>query len=190
MFRRAGALIPFGSLAQDVNGNVYASTANATIGGGGTVSIIFTCRIPGPISCPAGALNVIYQAVPGWDTVTNPADGEVGNLRRDPAQFELRRQQSVSQNSMGPASAVQGSVLSVPGVLDAYTYDNDTRSRTVQGQTIAANSLYCCVAGGDATAVAQAIWTRKSPGCAYTGIRPDRLVETEHGYSPPLLPTT
>lgn len=182
-----GVLIPFNSLAQDANGFIYGSTANAIIGGGGTVSVTFECKTPGPVSCPTGALNVIYQAVPGWDTVTNPADGEVGNLVESAQQFELRRQQSVSQNSSGPAPAVQGAVLSVAGVLDAYTFDNDTNSPvTIQGQTIAANSLYCCVAGGLDAAVAQAIWTRKAPGCSYTGATSVVVQDSNSGYSPPL----
>ena len=44
-------LIPSGSLAQDVNGNLYASTSNATISSGGTVSVDFAAVIPGPTSC-------------------------------------------------------------------------------------------------------------------------------------------
>lgn len=181
-----GTLIPFGSLAQDANGNLYASLANATIGGGGTVSIEFECTVSGPLVCPAGALNAIYQAIPGWDTVTNPSDGEVGNNAETPAEFELRRQQSVSQNSMGPAPAVQAAVLGVAGVLDAYTFDNSTSSPvTIQGQTIDANSLYCCAAGGVSQDVAQAIWTRKGAGCAYTGNTTETVEDTNSGYTVP-----
>lgn len=184
---KPGVPIPFGSLAQDANGNLYSSLANAVIGGGGTVDIEFACTVKGPIVCPTGALNTIYQAIPGWDTITNAAAGAVGQNVESPAQFELRRSQSVAQNSMGPAPAVQGAVLSVPGVLDAYTFDNDTASPvTFQGQTIAAKSLYCCVEGGDAQAVAQAIWTRKAPGCAYTGNTTETVEDANSGYSSPL----
>lgn len=179
-------LIPFGSLAQDTNGNIYSSLTNLTLNSSGLGTVEFAALVPGPIVCPAGALNTIYQAIPGWDSITNAAAGAVGNNVETASEFELRRQQSVSQNSMGPAPAVQGAVLSVEGVLDAYTFDNSTNSPvTIGGVTIAANSLYCCAEGGADADVAQAIWTRKAPGCSYTGNTTVTVEDTNSGYSPP-----
>lgn len=181
-----GTVIPLGALAQDANGNLYECTGAVTIPSGGTISTTFAAVVPGPLALAAAALNVIYQAIPGWDSITNPSAGATGNNAETAQAFELRRQQSVAQNSMGPASAIQGAVLSVPGVLDAYTYDNSTNSPvTIQGQTIAANSLYCCVEGGTSAAVALAIWQHKAPGCSYTGTTTATVTDTNSGYAVP-----
>lgn len=184
---KVGTVIPLGALASDTSGNLYANLGAVTIGGGGTVAASFACTTPGPISCPAGTLTGIYQTIPGWDTINNSGDGVIGNYAETSQQFEQRRAQSVAKNSMGPSAAVQGAVLSVPGVLDAYTYDNSTNSPvTIQGQTIAANSLYCCVVGGTDAAVALAIWQHKAPGCSYTGGTSVTVTDSNSGYAVPL----
>ena len=77
-------------------------------------------------------------------------------------------------------------MLGVPGVVDAYVIDNYTNSpETVGGVTLQSNSLYVCVVGGAAGAVAQAIWSRKAPGCSYTGTTTQVVFDTSEGYSPP-----
>lgn len=183
---KVGTVIPVDALAADTSGALYANLGAVTIGGGGSVAASFANTVPGPLPCPAGTLTGIYQTIPGWDTINNPSDGAVGNYAETPQQFEQRRAQSVAKNSMGPSAAVQGAVLSVPGVLDAYTYDNSTNSPvTIQGQTIAANSLYCCVAGGASADIALAIWQHKAPGCSYTGTTTVTVTDLNSDYAVP-----
>lgn len=58
----------------------------------------------------------------------------------------------------------------VPGVTDAYVVDNPTNeAQTIGGVSVAANSLYCCVAGGAPSDIGVAIIQKKPPGCSYTG---------------------
>jgi hypothetical protein len=77
-------------------------------------------------------------------------------------------------------------VAVVPGVIDYYVTENYTGSPvTTGGVTLAANSLYVCVSGGLAASVAQAIWTKKNPGCAYNGNTTVTVYDTNSGYSPP-----
>lgn len=182
----AGVTIPTGAVAQATDGNLYTCTQGGQITTTGSVTLPFACSVTGPISCPATTLNTIYRTVPGWDTISNPTDGVVGNNVETRAQFELRRQQSVAKNSVGSLPAIQGSVLSVPGVLDAYTTENYTGSAITQdGVTLPPNSLYVCVAGGSPQAVATAIWTKKAPGCAYAGNTTIVVQDTNSGYNPP-----
>jgi hypothetical protein len=47
------------------------------------------------------------------------------------------------------------------------------------------NSLYVSVAGGDETAVATAIWTKKAPGCGYNGGTTVTVYDTSPPYAPP-----
>lgn len=180
-----GTVIPVGAQAQDTAGNVYTSTQSGAIAASGTVAISFTCNTPGPIACPAGALSIIYQAIPGWDTVSNAAAGTPGNLVESRNAFEARRRNSVAGNANAIAQSVQAAVLAVPGVTAAYTYDNAGAAQTVGGVALNANSIYVCVNGGNAQAVAQAIWSKKAPGCGYTGNTTETVQDKSNGYQPP-----
>jgi hypothetical protein len=183
---QVNVFIPAGVLAKASDGNLYTCTSGGSIGTDGTVSLQFTSVTTGPIACPAATLTTIYRGVAGWDSITNPTDGVLGNDVETPRQFELRRQQLVFNNAVGSIPAIQASVLSVPGILDAYTVDNPTGAPVVlDGVTIPANALYVCVAGGDPNAIASAIWRKKPPGCPMAGNTTITVQDSNSGYSPP-----
>lgn len=180
-----GTIIPAGSLALASDGTIYQSLGEAVIGSGGSVVVSFAAIQTGPIACPTGSLSTIYRVVPGWDTITNLADGIIGRDEETPAEFEKRRSASVAGNATGILGAIRASVLSVTGVIDAYVTENATDTPAmVGGVTIAANSVYVAVSGGTNTDVARAIWSKKAPGCAYTGATTVTVTDTD-GYSTP-----
>jgi hypothetical protein len=157
-------------MAVDEGGNQYTCLQGGTIPAGGSITLQFVNVVPGPTPCPAGTLNVIYQTIPGWDSIDNPADGVVGNDTESRAAFETRRQATVEANSFGPIGAVIGAVANVEGVLDFYAYSNNTGAPvTVLGVSHPANSIYVCVAGGSPQAIADAILSKLNPGPALTG---------------------
>jgi hypothetical protein len=162
--------IPVGALIQDSNENIYACTTAGTIPASGSITLTFACLTTGPIAVPASNAVKIYQAIPGWDTVSC-ISGVIGRAVESRAAFELRRQQSVALNAVSVNDAILANVLSVPGVVDAYVIDNPAATAvTVGGVTLNANSLYVCVAGSASQlAVGTAIWNKKPPGCNYTG---------------------
>ncbi|WP_233867071.1 baseplate J/gp47 family protein [Paraburkholderia adhaesiva] len=181
-----GAVIPAGSVAQDVNGYLYASLAAATIPASGSVDVPFQCQTMGPVACPIGALATIYTAAQGWDRVTNTTAGTPGQLAESRAAFEARRRLSVAINSVNSVQAVYGAVLNVPNVLDAFVIDNPTSAVVNYGATnypLAGHSLFVSAIGGDPAAIAQAIWSRKAPGCDYNGNTSYTLHDTS--YTPP-----
>lgn len=114
----AGTVVPQGTLVQDGSGNTYAAdgaiTLNATGYGVGT----FSCTVTGAVECPPLSLGV-YQSVVGLTSVSNAAAGVAGQAVEGRQAFELRRQQTVARNAMGPLDALAGEVLSTPGVTDA-----------------------------------------------------------------------
>lgn len=180
----SGLTVAAGALGEDEAGNIYASTAAFTFVNG-TAIAQFANTAPGPIPCPAGTLTTIKQLVPGWDTITNPDDGVEGNLVETTSAFAARRTATVAANSVNSLASIQGAVLEVPGVLDAYVTENDeATSVTIGGVTLAANSLYVAAVGGTAQAVAQAIFSKKAPGCAYNGNTTQTVTVTE-GYAIP-----
>jgi hypothetical protein len=162
-----GVPIPLTAIVQDNNSNLYQCVQAGTIGASGTITLSFAASVPGPIPVPQSL--TIYTIIPGWDSAT-VISGAIGRNVESRAQFETRRQDSVAGNSFGPIGAIIGAVAGVPAVLDYYGYSNNTAAPvTINGVTIAANAIYVCVAGGAPSAVAQAIWSKKSGGAPMTG---------------------
>lgn len=178
--------IPVGALAQADDQNLYVCTGSGTIPASGEITLPFACVTAGPIPCPVGALSTIYQSIAGWDSITNPTEGVLGQDTETRAQFELRRSLSVAQNAMGFLPAVLGAVLSTEGVTDAYVTENvENTAQIVGGQLLFPNSLYVAAVGGSDEDVAHAIWTKKAPGCGYTGNTSVTVYDTANGYNPP-----
>lgn len=180
-------VIPAGTLAQDTGGNTYSLTANATIGVGGTVDAEFQNIVTGPIPCPAASLIKVYQSISGWDTITNAADGTLGQDVETREDFEFRRKNSVAINSKGTPEAIYAAVFAVDNVLDAYVIDNPTGTTVNTGATsypVIAHSVYIAVVGGIDADIAAAIWNKKDVGCDYNGNTSVTVTDTS-GYSYP-----
>lgn len=168
----SGTVVPAGTLAQDTNGETYALSATVTVGALGTVAGEFQNVSTGPIPCAAGALVKVYQAVPGWDTVTNAAAGTLGSEVESRSAFEYRRKNSVALNAGGTVGAIYANVFALADVLDVYVKDNPTSSTVLTGATnypLLPHSVYVAVVGGADADVAAAIWKKKDVGCDYNG---------------------
>jgi len=182
----AGVPIPVGALARAQDGNLYICTEAGEIPQAGGIVLSFACSTPGPIACPAGTLNSIFQTIPGWDSITNLTDGVLGNDVESREDFETRRQASVAQNSLGSVPSVRGAVLNVPSVLDAFVTENPfAEAVTIGGQILVPNSLYVAAVGGATLDVATAIWSKKAPGCNYNGNTTVTVRDQGPGLSPP-----
>jgi hypothetical protein len=170
-----GVVIPAGTPTQnaatisDSAGNLYQCTGQVTIAANGTVVTSFACTQPGPVAVPGAEDISIYQAIPGWDSVT-VASGVVGSNVESRAAFETRRQDSVAGNSFGAVGSIIGAVAQVPGVLDYYGYNNNTSGTVVVGGvSIAPYSIYVAVAGGASATIAAAILSKKGAGAPMVG---------------------
>lgn len=175
--------IPAGTArVQDANGYIYACTTTTTIPASGTVDIPFQCLTTGPIVCPAQTLT-IYLAIFGWDTAANAAAGVVGTDVESRDDFEARRKNSVAANSVNTVQSVYAAVLAVADVVDAYVTENPQPTAVTLGSSnrlVVANSLYVCAYGGLASAIAAAIWSKKSPGCNYNGSNSYTIYDTNY----------
>jgi uncharacterized phage protein gp47/JayE len=184
----AGTVIPAGALALDTSGNIYVCTQGGTIGVGGNVTLEFQNQVLGPIACPSNTLTQIYQTIPGWDSINNTGAGTVGANVETQAEFALRRAATVAANSQGALASIYGAVFEIPGVIDVYCYENVTSGTINVGSTsysMLPNSIYVGVVGGAATAIAQAIFTKKSPGCNMNGNTSETVTDTS-GYQTPV----
>lgn len=180
-------VIPQGSLVQDANGNIYASTIAATIPASGNINVTFQCLVDGPIICPPNVIT-IYKQVNGWESANNPSGGTPGDLVESRAAFEARRSNSVAVNAVNSLQAIWAAVLSVPNVIGCYVVDNSTNAAVTVGSTnysVAANSVLVSAYGGSASAIAQAIWSKKSLGCVYNGNTTETVTDTTNPEGPP-----
>ena len=103
----------------------------------------------------------------------------------------------MAANSHGTTDAIFAAVYAVPGVLNAYVIDNPSGNTVDYGSTnypLAPHSIYVAVIGGEAAAIAQAIWQFKDAGCSYNTADGEGSVETVTVYDtrywqpPPGLP--
>ena len=184
---QSGTVIPAGTLAQDTNGNTYAAVAAVTIPVGGTINQEFQNILTGPIPCPVNTLVKVYQAVAGWDSISNATAGTLGRLVENRTDFETRRKSSVALNGRSTPQAIYSTVFDVANVTDCYVIDNPTNAIVNTGSTnypVAAHSVYVAVVGGLDFDVANAIWTKKDVGCDYNG-NTTVVVTDESGYNYP-----
>lgn len=181
-----GTVIPVGAEAQDTSGNRYISKEAGTISVGGSVTLTFANLIDGPTPCPADTLTIIYRAIPGWDTINNPAPGVLGRLVESRAEFEFRRENSVAANGHGSKESIYGAVFDVEDVLDVFVTENVTNSVLPYGATnynLAPHSVYVAVVGGASQDIGNAIYTKKDLGCDMNG---NTTVQVEDmSYGPP-----
>jgi uncharacterized phage protein gp47/JayE len=182
-----GTVIPVGAQAQDSSGNRYVCTQAGTIPIGGSLSLPFANIADGPTPCPASTLTTIYQAILGWESITNPADGVLGANVETQAAFAYRRTQSVALNAHGSLAAIYAAVFDVENVIDVYVTENPTSSAVAAGSTsysLAPHSLYVAAIGGASADIAQAIWTKKDVGCDMNGNTTVTVTDLS-GYLPP-----
>ena len=183
-----GVVIPPGARVQASDGTVYAATDGGVIGAGGNVTLSFAATVNGPIPCAPGMVTTIYQAIAGWDTVTNVGAGVTGSNIEGRADFEYRRKQSVALNARGSLPSIYAAVFDVDGVTDVYAAENVLSTNLVlPGGTITMvpHSIYVAVVGGVGADVAKAIWTKKSLGADYNGNTTVSVTDPS-GYTPPL----
>jgi len=182
-----GTIVPAGTLAQDTSGNTYINQSDVTIDSTGSVPATFQNVQTGPIPCAAGTLILVYQAIPGWSTITNATDGVLGSTVESRADFEYRRKNSVALNGLGTLQSIYASVFALDNVLDVYVLDNPSGSTVLAGPTnypLVKNSLYVAVVGGADADIAKAIWLKKDVGCDYNG-NTSVTVQDTSGYSYP-----
>jgi hypothetical protein len=179
-------VIPANALVQSDDGSQFYALSGGVIGADGEVDLQFASVVAGPVPCAAGSITTIYQAVNGWDGVLNATDGVIGRSVETRAEFERRRALSVAANSQGSLPSVRGAVLTIPEVLDAYVTENVNQTPlTIRGYDVNPNSIYVAAVGGSDDDIANAIWSKKSPGCGYNGLTSVVVLDTNPAYNPP-----
>ena len=164
-----GTLIPEGSRAETVSGDIFETTADVTIGGSGTETVQFRSLEDADIQVEIGELNSILDEVLGWETVTNTVPATPGRERQSDQAARFLRRDTLALQGRSTAEAVFSNVRSVDDVLSLSFRENVTASTSViDGVSIPAHSLYVCVDGGLDSEVGEALLESKSAGCGWT----------------------
>lgn len=158
---QAGTIITSG-IVEDQNSNKWALPASVTIPPSGTITVTATCTTLGAVSAGLNQVNKIVTTTRGWQSATNPGAASMGSpVEKDPA-LRAKQKTSTALPSRTVLEGTIGAVANVSGVTRYVAYDNDTSVTDANG--IPANHLAVVVEGGDISAIASAIASKKGPG--------------------------
>jgi uncharacterized phage protein gp47/JayE len=162
-------VIPLGSLISTSDTNVQFSTeSEVTIPVSGSITVIASAVVTGPISALVGTLTVIDTPITGWDSVTNLADALVGTNEESDVDFRARREQSVARDAQAIIDAIFAEVRSVAGVTQTTVLENDTNTGP-DANGLPAHSVHVIVVGGDDQDIGEAIFLKKTLGATPFG---------------------
>lgn len=155
-------------LVSDGNGNKFALVSTQAFGGPGSMDLPFQAVLLGPVSSLPNTITKIETPLLGVTGVNNAAGPTtLGLTEETDYALRIRRAKSVSLPSQGYVNGLTAALLNIPGVTSVRVYENDTNSTDING--ITAHSIWVVVAGGDLTAIAQAIYVERSMGCGMVG---------------------
>ena len=167
----AGTVISQGSTAQTQNGDLFYAENNITIPISGTITATFLSVEKGAIPCPVNSLTKIIDGTLGWETITNSTAAVLGNLKESDGSYKQQFYDDGLFSGMSLIEDYHNAVLAVDNVISARIIDNgESTAKIVDNISIAAHSVYACVDGGTNSDVANALFHRKSAGCAWTAI--------------------
>lgn len=161
--------------ASDANGNLWKLPGEVIIPLGGSIVVTATCSEVGAVDAAPSTVTTIATPTLGWSTVTNPSAATPGNPVETDAALRQRQANAVSLHALTVLSATVAAISAIPGVLEVMPYENATNATDANG--LPAHSISMVVRGGDATAIAQAIANKKTPGCATYGSTTVNIVD-------------
>lgn len=147
--------------------------------GAGTGAVDVECEAveTGPTPAVAGTLAQIETPVSGWSTVTNVADADLGrDVETNPA-ARLRREELLAAAGSSIIDAMHARIRAVSGVDAVAVFENATG--TIDSDGIPPHAFEALVVGGDADAIAQAIWSAKPGGIAAHGSTSGTATDSE-----------
>lgn len=169
-------------LMNDGAGNQWALPASVTIPSTGAITVTASCLTQGAIQLAVGQSLTPINPTLGWLTAVTVADATPGAPAEVDAQLRLRQARSTALPSNTMLDGIEAAVLAVTGVVASLSrvYENDTPAPGIVdsfGNALPGNSIAVVVDGGDAMAVAQAIYGSKF-ACGTFGTTSETIVDS------------
>ncbi len=165
-------------IATDTLGQKWFLPTPTTIPPGGAITVTAEAEFDGATTALPDTIATIFTPTLGWQTVNNPDAATPGAPVESDAELRVRQSQSTANPSLTVFDGTKGAVANIPGVTKSQGYENDTNDPDDSG--VPPHSISMVVAGGDDTAIAQAIQVHKTPGTGTYGDTSD-LVYDAHG---------
>ncbi len=149
----------------DAEDNRWLLPASVTIPPAGFIVATATCQTPGTVEAEIGTITQILTPTLGWQSANNPSAASPGAPVELDGALRQRQTVSVALPSRTVLAGIKGAVAAVEGVTQVEIYENDTNAPDSNG--LPEHSIAVVATGGDADAIAGAIYLKKTPG-AYT----------------------
>jgi uncharacterized phage protein gp47/JayE len=177
---QVGTIITNG-VATDSAGQRWLLPVTVTIPEGGDITVTAFAEKPGDVRAAAGEIATIATPTRGWHMVANIDAATPGKPVETDGALRRRQEFSTALPSRTVFEGTQGAVASLPGVIRSRGYENDTNQPDANGMP--PHSICLVVEGGDATAIAETIAAKKTPGTSTHG---DVPVLVRDSYGSPL----
>lgn len=178
----AETIIPKGSQAATLNGDLFETSKTLIIGKDGSVTGDMRAIETGAIECGAGQLNKVASSVLGWETVHNPSNAALGRDAESDLQSRRRRKQTLAKNTVSVGEAITSALYELEGVRSlAYRENYTDQPIMFDGIPLVPHSIYVCVEGGDKEAIARSLLRTKTLGAAFNGREEVEVLETISG---------
>ncbi|UEK60874.1 baseplate J/gp47 family protein [Providencia rettgeri] len=178
----AETIIPKGSQAATLNGDLFETTKTLIIGKDGSVTGDMRAIETGTVECGVGQLNKVASSVLGWETVHNPSNAVLGRDAESDLQSRRRRKQTLAKNTVSVGEAITSALYELEGVRSLSYRENYTdQPMMFDGITLVPHSIYVCVEGGDKEAIARSLLRTKTLGAAFNGREEVEVLETISG---------
>ncbi|WP_272663647.1 baseplate J/gp47 family protein [Providencia sp. PROV110] len=178
----ADTIIPKGSQAATLNGDLFETTKTLIIGKDGSVTGDMRAIETGAVECGVGQLNKVASSVLGWETVHNPSNAVLGRDTESDLQSRRRRKQTLAKNTVSVGEAITSALYELEGVRSlAYRENYTDQPMIFDGITLVPHSIYVCVEGGDKEAIARSLLRTKTLGAAFNGSEEVEVLETISG---------
>ncbi|EJD6475158.1 baseplate J/gp47 family protein [Providencia rettgeri] len=175
-------IIPKGSQAATLNGDLFETTKTLIIGKDGSVTGDMRAIETGTVECGVGQLNKVASSVLGWETVHNPSNAVLGRDAESDLQSRRRRKQTLAKNTVSVGEAITSALYELEGVRSlAYRENYTDQPMIFDGITLVPHSIYVCVEGGDKEAIARSLLRTKTLGAAFNGSEEVEVLENISG---------
>lgn len=178
----AETIIPKGSQAATLNGDLFETTKTLIIGKDGSVTGDMRAIETGAVECGVGQLNKVASSVLGWETVHNPSNAVLGRDAESDLQSRRRRKQTLAKNTVSVGEAITSALYELEGVRSlAYRENYTDQPMMFDGITLVPHSIYVCVEGGDKETIARSLLRTKTLGAAFNGSEEVEVLENISG---------
>lgn len=168
---KKGVVIPSGFILADKKGEKYKALDDITIEETGQAVALFQNVNVGKIPAPAGTITEIENPIEGLESVTNLADGTVGNETEDDYSFKSRIVSNwLNIRGTSHFTSLLDKLKALPGVIDLHGIENaSNKPIKTHGIEVAPHSIGLVILGGKGEDIAEVIFKTKSLGCATSG---------------------